>query len=69
MLNERSLMNKIIEFRTYQKPSSNSKTIEANIHKEKMRLKSEYMLPQRPKKIENNTNKLWNFLERGGNNE
>lgn len=72
MLNKNSLLSQIIDFRTYEKPSS-SKTAEAKIHREKTRLKNEYRLPQKTNITNNNFDKMWNFIskktERGDSNE
>ena len=72
MLNKNSLLSQIIDFRTYEKPSS-SKTAEAKIHKERTRLKNEYRLLQNKNNLDNNFNKMWGFItqkvERGVGNE
>lgn len=73
MLNNNSLMSKIIEFRTYEKPIQNAKTLEAKIHKEKIKLKNEYSLPQKEQHINYGFEKMWSYLSQkadgGGNNE
>lgn len=72
MLNKSSLLSQIIDFRTYEKPSS-SKTAEAKMHKERTRLKNEYRLPQKKNNLDNNFNKMWGFItkkaERGDGSE
>lgn len=63
IFNNNSLMNKIIEFRTYEKPSGNIKTAESKIHKEKTRLKRDFALPQKKEIVENGLEKLWKYAE------
>ena len=73
MLNNNSLMSRIIEFRTYEKPIQNAKTLEARIHKERMKLKQEYSLPQRDEHLNRSFEKMWSYLSQktsgGGSNE
>lgn len=73
MLNNNSLLSKIIEFRTYEKPISNYKIAEAKIHREKLKLKNEYSLPQRQQNIDEGFEKMWAYLSSktngGVNNE
>lgn len=61
MLDEHSTMSKIMEYRTYKKPSKSTKTQESERHKFMMNMKRKYSLPI----IQNSNgfNKLWNYLE------
>lgn len=65
LLDKNSLMSTIIGYRTYEKPVGNYKTQEARLHKEMLKLKREYSLPQKSEYKENNITKMWNFIERG----
>lgn len=73
MLSDNTLLSKIISFRTYEKPIQNSKTAEARIHKERMKLKQEYSLPQRDEHLNRSFEKMWSYLSQktsgGGSNE
>lgn len=70
ILSDNSCIAKVLEYRTYEKPSENMKTQEAKIHKNKMELKREYALPTK-KNIDGSLDKMWNFIEKkvGDNNE
>lgn len=66
LLDKNSLISTIIGYRAYEKPTKNYKAQEAKIHKEMLRLKREYSLPQRKEFSENNISKMWNFIQRKG---
>lgn len=71
ILNSNCLMYKIIEFRTYEKPMANMKMAEAQIHREKTKLKNEYSLPQKEQHIDYGFEKMWSYLTQktnGGDN-
>ena len=57
-------INKVLGYRTYKKPTSNSKIADAEKNKYYQEKKKEYSLPQNKNNIENNLLKLESFLER-----
>ena len=52
-----------MDFRLYEKPPKNNKTIEANEHKYRMKMKQIHSLPFEDKSS-NGLEKLWNYLEK-----
>lgn len=63
ILDENSTMYKIISYRSYERPSKNSRIQEEKEHKFRMSMKRKYALPN-----EKNSNialeKLWNYVEK-----
>ena len=70
-LSKDSCIGQIIQYRTYEKPSNNIKSAEAKEHKFYMDKKRQYALPKERLNIEENLNKLWNYVEKkaGDTNE
>ena len=63
LLQENSVIGKVLQYRTYEKPPKSYKTSEEKEHKFYMEKKRQYALPN-PKSVENNLEKLWNYAEK-----
>jgi hypothetical protein len=63
LLQGNSVLGKVIEYRTYEKPTGNYKTAEQKEHRFYMERKKQYSLPK-PKSVENNLDKLWKYVEK-----
>ena len=61
---ETTYISKAMSYRTYKKPTSNSKIADAEKNKYYQEKKKEYSLPQNKNDIETNLLKLDSFLER-----
>lgn len=63
LIDENSNMKKILNYRTYEKPSKSEKTRETIKHQQMMKLKRKYALPT---EHEDNSSleKLWGYLEK-----
>jgi hypothetical protein len=64
-LEENSIISKVIQYRTYKKPTKNYKTAENEEHKYNMEKKRQYALPieENQIKVENGLNSLFKFAE------
>jgi hypothetical protein len=62
LLQGNSTLGKVLEYRTYEKPTGNYKTHEQREHKFNMEKKRQYSLPK-PKSVENGLEKLWKYTE------
>lgn len=63
-LSKDSVIGQVIQYRTYEKPTSNIKSAEAKENKFYMDKKRQYALPQERVSIEENLNRLWNYVEK-----
>ena len=70
-LSKNSVIGQVIQYRSYEKPINNIKSAEAKENKFYMDKKRQYALPQERLTIEENMQKLWNYVEKkaGDNNE
>ena len=69
-LDEKSITNKMLNYRLYEKPPKNVKTQEEQEHRFRMKMKQKYALPEQINS-DKGLEKLWNYVERkaGENNE
>jgi hypothetical protein len=58
-----SAIGKVLEYRTYEKPTKSVKTAEEKENRFYMDKKRQYALPS-PKSVENNLEKLWKYTEK-----
>lgn len=63
-LQEHSRIGKVIQYRTYKKPSKNNKTAESEEHKYNLEKQRQYALPieENQQRVENGLNSLWGFV-------
>jgi len=61
-LQEHSTIGKVIQYRTYEKPSGSYKTAEQKEHKFNMDKKRQYALPN-PKSIDSGLERLYNYVK------
>lgn len=62
-LQEHSKIGKVIQYRTYKKPTKNSKVAEAEEHKFYLEKQRQYALPlEEDTNVDKNIDNLWNFL-------
>ena len=62
-LQEHSKIGKVIQYRTYKKPTKSNKTAEAEEHKFYLEKQKQYALPLEENiNIDKNIDNLWNFL-------
>lgn len=61
-LKEKTVIGKVIEYRTYKKPTKNQKTAQVEEHKYYMERKRQFALPQKKQNIDDNFNKMWNYV-------
>lgn len=62
-LDDRSIMNKVLEYRLYERPSKNTKVQEDKKHRFMMKMKQKYSLPN-TSDSEKGLEKLWGYLEK-----
>lgn len=62
-LDENSNLSKMLAYRLYERPPKNIKTQEEREHRFRMQMKRKYSLPSKIK-IENNLEKLFNYVEK-----
>jgi hypothetical protein len=61
-LQEQSTIGKVIQYRTYEKPTGNYKTAEQKEHKYYMDKKRQYALPN-PKSVDGGLERLYNYVK------
>lgn len=64
MIREDSVISKIIQYRTYEKPSKNIKTQEEREHRYRMKMKQEYALENNISESIDSLEKLWAYTEK-----
>lgn len=63
-LDKDSSISKVIQYRLYKKPTKNPKVAEQEEHKYYMEMKRIYRLEQEKIKVDENLNRLWNYIEK-----
>lgn len=64
MISEDSIISKVIQYRTYEKPSKSIKTQEEQEHRYRMKMKQEYALKSNNDESINYLEKLWSYVEK-----
>ena len=62
-LDSKSIMNKVMEYRLYEKPSKSAKVQEEKRHRFMLKMKQKYSLPLQ-ENLDESLEKLWNYVEK-----